>query len=77
MGQRHAVEVTAAAAIARALGAREHRIMRVDLAGIGGSALTDETLARAHRGERGNSDHLCSRAQHHHVVVGAGLGRRS
>ena len=44
-GQRHAAELQAAAAVARALGAREHRIMRVDLAGIGGSALTDRTLA--------------------------------
>ena len=31
----------AAAAIAEALGAHEHRVMRVDLAQIGGSALTD------------------------------------
>jgi 7-cyano-7-deazaguanine synthase len=44
-GQRHAVELEAAARIATALGAREHRIMRVDLANIGGSALTDETVA--------------------------------
>jgi 7-cyano-7-deazaguanine synthase len=40
-GQRHAVELDAASQIARALGAVEHRIMQVDLAGIGGSALTD------------------------------------
>ncbi|MGH8149996.1 MAG: 7-cyano-7-deazaguanine synthase QueC [Steroidobacteraceae bacterium] len=40
-GQRHAAELAAAARVARALGAREHRVMRVDLAGIGGSALTD------------------------------------
>lgn len=44
-GQRHAVELRAAAAIARALGARDHRVMRVDLAGIGGSALTDPQIA--------------------------------
>ena len=44
-GQRHAAELNAAAVVARALGAREHRIMRVDLAGIGGSALTDRTIA--------------------------------
>ena len=44
-GQRHVAELEAAAAIARALGAREHRIMRVDLAGIGGSALTDPRIA--------------------------------
>jgi 7-cyano-7-deazaguanine synthase len=40
-GQRHSSELDAAARIARTLGAREHRTMRVDLAGIGGSALTD------------------------------------
>lgn len=44
-GQRHQVELTAAATLARSLGAREHRIMHVDLAGIGGSALTDASIA--------------------------------
>ncbi len=44
-GQRHQAELDAATAIARALGAREHRIMQVDLAGIGGSALTDHAVA--------------------------------
>lgn len=43
-GQRHAAELEAAARVARALGASEHRIMRVDLAGIGGSALTDPDI---------------------------------
>ena len=40
-GQRHAAELDAARRVAAALGACEHRVMRVDLAGIGGSALTD------------------------------------
>jgi len=44
-GQRHALELDAAARVAKALGAREHRVMRVDLANIGGSALTDTKLA--------------------------------
>jgi len=44
-GQRHRAELEAARRIAAALGAHEHRTMRVDLAGIGGSALTDATLA--------------------------------
>ncbi|MBS0364708.1 MAG: 7-cyano-7-deazaguanine synthase QueC [Proteobacteria bacterium] len=44
-GQRHSAELAAARQLARALGAREHRIMRVDLAGIGGSALTDNHIA--------------------------------
>jgi 7-cyano-7-deazaguanine synthase len=44
-GQRHAAELQAAARVATALGAAEHRIMHVDLAGIGGSALTDPAIA--------------------------------
>ena len=43
-GQRHVAELDAAARIARAQGAREHRIKHVDLAGIGGSALTDTRI---------------------------------
>jgi 7-cyano-7-deazaguanine synthase len=44
-GQRHSAELEAARRIASALGAKEHRIMGVDLAGVGGSALTDPGLA--------------------------------
>jgi 7-cyano-7-deazaguanine synthase len=44
-GQRHSAELAAAARVARALGAAEHRVMGVDLAGIGGSALTDAAVA--------------------------------
>jgi 7-cyano-7-deazaguanine synthase len=44
-GQRHAAELDAARRVARSGEAREHRIMRVDLAGIGGSALTDPAIA--------------------------------
>jgi len=44
-GQRHEVELQAAAAVAKSLGTREHRVMRVDLANIGGSALTDPSIA--------------------------------
>jgi 7-cyano-7-deazaguanine synthase len=44
-GQRHSAELDAAMRVAGALGAREHRIMRIDLAGIGGSALTDNSIA--------------------------------
>ena len=43
-GQRHRAELDAADAVARTLGAVEHRTMRVDLAGIGGSALTDPKI---------------------------------
>jgi 7-cyano-7-deazaguanine synthase len=43
-GQRHSAELAAAARVAVLLGAREHRVMGVDLAGIGGSALTDSSI---------------------------------
>jgi 7-cyano-7-deazaguanine synthase len=44
-GQRHAVELAAARRISALLGAEEHRQMNVDLADIGGSALTDARIA--------------------------------
>jgi len=40
-GQRHVVELAAAARVALALGAAGHRIIDLDLRAIGGSALTD------------------------------------
>lgn len=43
-GQRHDVELDAARRVASVLGACEHRIMQIDLAGIGGSALTDASI---------------------------------
>ncbi len=42
-GQRHRVELAAAARVAKALHAVEHRVVAVDLRAIGGSALTDDT----------------------------------
>ncbi|HXU69599.1 MAG TPA: 7-cyano-7-deazaguanine synthase QueC [Polyangia bacterium] len=44
-GQRHVVELEAAARVAHALGAVEHRVATVDLGWIGGSALTASDLA--------------------------------
>jgi len=44
-GQRHRAELAAAAHVARALGAAGHRLVKLDLAAIGGSALTDRTIA--------------------------------
>jgi 7-cyano-7-deazaguanine synthase len=41
-GQRHAVELTRAAAVARHLGAASHRVIEIDLRAFGGSALTDD-----------------------------------
>ncbi|MEW5968111.1 MAG: 7-cyano-7-deazaguanine synthase QueC [Pseudomonadota bacterium] len=44
-GQRHTAELAAAARVAQALGAVEHRVMRLGLGDIGGSALTDAAIA--------------------------------
>jgi 7-cyano-7-deazaguanine synthase len=44
-GQRHIAELHAASTLAAQLGASEHRIIKLDLAGIGGSALTDHSLS--------------------------------
>ncbi len=44
-GQRHAAELAAAARVAAALGAAEHRTLKLDLAAFGGSALTDRAIA--------------------------------
>lgn len=43
-GQRHAIEIARAEEQARRLGAREHRVVGVDLAFAGGSALTDRAI---------------------------------
>lgn len=44
-GQRHAAELDAARAVARQLGAVEHRVVGIDLGQFGGSALTDRRIA--------------------------------
>jgi len=44
-GQRHRAELAAAAHVAAQLGAVEHRVMPIDLAAFGGSALTDPGIA--------------------------------
>ena len=51
-GQRHAVELRAAAAVARSLGVASSRVVDIDLRGIGGSALTDDIEVPKDRGER-------------------------
>ncbi len=43
-GQRHACEVTSAKNVAKALNAIEHRIIDIDLADFGASALTDPSI---------------------------------
>jgi 7-cyano-7-deazaguanine synthase len=44
-GQRHNAELAAAAHVASSLGAREHRVIRLGLGDLGGSALTDDSIA--------------------------------
>jgi 7-cyano-7-deazaguanine synthase len=44
-GQRHTAELAAAARVAASLGAVEHRVIRIGLGDIGGSALTDASIA--------------------------------
>lgn len=44
-GQRHQAELAAARRIAAAFGVTDHRILRLDLGAIGGSALTDASIA--------------------------------
>jgi 7-cyano-7-deazaguanine synthase len=44
-GQRHRSELVASANVAKAIGATEHRVLKLDLTGWGGSALTDTNIA--------------------------------
>ena len=44
-GQRHHAELAAAQRVAQLLGAHEHRVVKIDLTGFGGSALTDNNIA--------------------------------
>ena len=44
-GQRHTAELAAAARVAKSLGAVERRVIRIGLGDIGGSALTDASIA--------------------------------
>ncbi|GHD64991.1 7-cyano-7-deazaguanine synthase QueC [Jeongeupia chitinilytica] len=44
-GQRHNAELKAAERVTKALGAAAHRVVTIDLAAFGGSALTDASIA--------------------------------
>ena len=52
-GQRHRAELAAAAQVARALGAADHKVVGVDLAAFGGSALTDTAIDVPHGPSQG------------------------
>jgi 7-cyano-7-deazaguanine synthase len=44
-GQRHRSELVASANVAKTIGTTEHRVLKFDLTGWGGSALTDASIA--------------------------------
>ncbi len=55
-GQRHNAELTAAARVAKSLGAVEHRVIKIDLAAFGGSALTDASIEVPTDGHTGENE---------------------
>jgi 7-cyano-7-deazaguanine synthase len=50
-GQRHQIEIDAASRIAGSLGAKEHRVAKIDMRMFGGSALTDNVGVPKNRSE--------------------------
>ena len=52
-GQRHRIELEASRRVADALGAREHRVVALDVGWMGGSALTDRAIAVPDRAGEG------------------------
>jgi 7-cyano-7-deazaguanine synthase len=52
-GQRHVAELNAARRVADSLGAVAHKILPIDLTAIGGSALTDRSIAVPEHGGEG------------------------
>ena len=55
-GQRHLEEIEASRRVAKALGAVEHKFVRVELDAIGGSALTDDIEVPKDRDESAMTD---------------------
>jgi len=51
-GQRHQIEIETARRVANSLGARKHRVARIDLRIFGGSALTDDIDVPKQRSEK-------------------------
>jgi 7-cyano-7-deazaguanine synthase len=51
-GQRHRIETEAARGVGNSLGAREHRVAKIDLRIFGGSALTDKIDVPKQRSEK-------------------------
>ena len=58
-GQRHQCEVEGARRVARSIGVVEHKVISIDMGGIGGSALTDLTMeVPKDREDLGSSDQI-------------------
>jgi 7-cyano-7-deazaguanine synthase len=74
-GQRHRAELRAAERVSRAYGDVEHKVVRLNLDSIGGSALTDDSIAVPEEASEGIPGHLCAGAQHRVSVHRPGLGR--
>jgi 7-cyano-7-deazaguanine synthase len=55
-GQRHSIELAAAAKVAKALGADRHQIVDIDLRAFGGSALTADIAVPKDRSEQAMTD---------------------
>jgi len=55
-GQRHKIEIDFARRVANSLGAREHRVAKIDLRVFGGSALTDDLDVPKKRSENEIAD---------------------
>src|SRR5919108_5679638 len=51
-GQRHQIETEAARRVAKSLGAKEHRVAKIDLRVFGGSALTDDVAVPKERSDK-------------------------
>ncbi|VFT42859.1 7-cyano-7-deazaguanine synthase [Pseudomonas aeruginosa] len=74
-GQRHRAELQAAERVARQLGVIEHKVIGLDLNGMGGSALTDESIAVPESPSEGNTGDLRAGAQYGVPLARPGLGR--
>lgn len=57
-GQRHAIELAAAQAVAQKLGARDHLIIDIDLRVVGGSALTTDLAVPKDRDPARSADEI-------------------
>jgi 7-cyano-7-deazaguanine synthase len=75
-GQRHRIELDRAATVARALGAVEHRVVRLDLRQIGGSALTADIAVPKNRSadEMGHGVPVTYVPARNTILLGLALG---